>query len=167
MPSTENYNNNITLISTETQDYSFCNDNLNNFITIDSSNNYIGFNTLNPTTSIDISGSNIKSTNLITNSIIYDYSNNTSYFIIDKINTIIDKINDLSDVVNITPLNSYNVFIKIESLGNNGNHIEIYDISLVINGNQLLDYPSLNGIPWTGEKEVNLKFLVMLVVLLG
>ena len=107
MPSTKDYNNNVSLITTKTEDYSFSNDNLNKFIIIDSSNSYLGLNKLQPEHSIDISGENIKADNYYFKNIYYDNSlNNTKLSLITKLNEIITNLNSLTAPANnITLLN--------------------------------------------------------------
>jgi len=57
--SDSNYNKIISTINSVTSNYSYTPD-PNNLICIDSSNNRIGINTLNPTQAIDISGGNVR-----------------------------------------------------------------------------------------------------------
>ena len=83
--STSNYNKIISTINSVSSNYSYLPD-PNNLICIDSSNNRIGINTLNPSQSIDVSGGTIKANNFIIN----DISLNV------KLNEIIDALNSLS-----------------------------------------------------------------------
>ena len=64
----------------------------NEGICIDTSNNRIGINTLNPSESIDVSGGTIKANNFIIN----DISLNS------KLNEIIDALNSLSSTIDIS-----------------------------------------------------------------
>jgi len=57
--SDSNYNKIISTINSVTSNYSYTPD-PNNLICIDSSNNRIGINTLNPVHAIDISGGNVR-----------------------------------------------------------------------------------------------------------
>lgn len=88
--STSNYNKIISTINSVSSNYSYLPD-PNNLICIDSSNNRIGINTLNPSESIDVSGGTIKANNFIIN----DISLNS------KLNEIIDALNILSGTINI------------------------------------------------------------------
>ena len=89
MPSSD-YNKIISTINSVSSTYSYTPD-PNNLICIDSSNNRIGINTLNPLASIDISGGDIRAKDFI----FIDSSNNTREikFII---NALINKFVDLS-----------------------------------------------------------------------
>ena len=88
--STSDYNKIISTINSVSSTYSYTPD-PNNLICIDSSNNRIGINTLNPLASIDISGGDIRAKDFI----FIDSSNNTREikFII---NALINKFVDLS-----------------------------------------------------------------------
>ena len=88
--STSNYNKIISTINSVSSNYSYLPD-PNNLICIDTSNNRIGINTLNPCQSIDASGGTIKANNFIIN----DISLNS------KLNEIIDALNSLSGSINI------------------------------------------------------------------
>lgn len=88
--STSNYNKIISTINSVSSNYSYLPD-PNNLICIDTSNNRIGINTLNPSESIDVSGGTIKAKNFIIN----DISLNS------KLNEIIDALNSLSGTTNI------------------------------------------------------------------
>ena len=88
--STSNYNKIISTINSVSSNYSYLPD-PNNLICIDTSNNRIGINTLNPTQSIDVSGGTIKANNFMIN----DISLNV------KLNEIIDALNSLSGSINI------------------------------------------------------------------
>jgi len=70
--SSSDYNKIISTINSVSSNYSYSPDPAN-LICIDSSNNRIGINTLNPTESIDISGGNIRANDLI----LIDSSNNS------------------------------------------------------------------------------------------
>jgi hypothetical protein len=61
--STQDYNKILSTVNTVTSDYTYMPD-PNSLICIDTSNNRIGINTLNPTESIDISGGAIRTTGL-------------------------------------------------------------------------------------------------------
>ena len=89
--STSNYNKIISTINSVSSNYSYLPD-PNNLICIDTSNNRIGINTLNPSQSIDVSGGTIKANNFIIN----DISLNS------KLNEIIDALNSLSGTINIS-----------------------------------------------------------------
>ena len=89
--STSNYNKIISTINSVSSNYSYLPD-PNNLICIDTSNNRIGINTLNPSQSIDVSGGTIKANNFIIN----DISLNS------KLNEIINALNSLSDSINIS-----------------------------------------------------------------
>ena len=89
--STSNYNKIISTINSVSSNYSYLPD-PNNLICIDSSNNRIGINTLNPSESIDVSGGTIKANNFIIN----DISLNV------KLNEIIDALNSLSTTIDIS-----------------------------------------------------------------
>ena len=71
MPPTSDYNKIISTINSVSSTYSYTPD-PNNLICIDSSNNRIGINTLNPLASIDISGGNIRAKDFV----FMDLSNN-------------------------------------------------------------------------------------------
>lgn len=88
--STSNYNKIISTINSVSSNYSYLPD-PNNLICIDTSNNRIGINTLNPSQSIDVSGGTIKANNFIIN----DISLNTI------LNEIINALKDLSGSINI------------------------------------------------------------------
>ena len=92
-----NYDKIIGTVNSITSDYSFIPDQDNN-ICIDTSNNRIGINTVNPKESIDVSGGGIKADSItFTNNLFYvnnDLDISTS--IIFKINQMINKINDIS-----------------------------------------------------------------------
>lgn len=89
--STSNYNKIISTINSVSSNYSYLPD-PNNLICIDTSNNRIGINTLNPTQSIDVSGGTIKANNFMIN----DISLNV------KLNEIIDALNSLSTTIDIS-----------------------------------------------------------------
>ena len=91
--STSNYNKIISTINSVSSNYSYLPD-PNNLICIDSSNNRIGINTLNPSESIDVSGGTIKANNFIIN----DISLNV------KLNEIINALKDLSGSINIATI---------------------------------------------------------------
>tara|TARA_Y100000816_G_scaffold262197_2_gene219731 strand:+ start:40 stop:339 length:300 start_codon:yes stop_codon:yes gene_type:complete len=87
----DDYNKIISTVSSITSDYTYIPD-PNNLICIDSSNNRIGINTVNPEHSIDISNGNIFATSFITkDSSFNDISLNY------KINEIIDILNKLTN----------------------------------------------------------------------
>ena len=88
--STSNYNKIISTINSVSSNYSYLPD-PNNLICIDTSNNRIGINTLNPSQSMDVSGGTIKANNFMIN----DISLNV------KLNEIIDALNSLSGSINI------------------------------------------------------------------
>ena len=88
--STSNYNKIISTINSVSSNYSYLPD-PNNLICIDTSNNRIGINTLNPSQSIDVSGGTIKANNFIIN----DISLNSI------LNEIINALKDLSGSINI------------------------------------------------------------------
>ena len=60
----DNYNKIITTINSVSSNYTFIPDQ-DNVIVIDTSNNRIGINTVNPEHAIDVCGGTIKSNNLI------------------------------------------------------------------------------------------------------
>jgi hypothetical protein len=62
--SDSDYNKIISTINSVTSNYSYTPD-PNNLICIDSSNNRIGINTLNPLAAIDISGGNIRAKDFV------------------------------------------------------------------------------------------------------
>jgi len=66
--SDSNYNKIISTINSVSRDYTYSPD-PNNLICIDTSNNRIGINTLNPQESLHISGGNIFCSSLIVNDI--------------------------------------------------------------------------------------------------
>ena len=86
------YNKIISTINSVSSSYSYSPDPAN-LICIDSSNNRIGINTLNPAESIDISGGNVRAKDYI----FIDASNNTRE-LKAIINAIIGKIPDLSNL---------------------------------------------------------------------
>uniref|UniRef100_A0A6C0D6J5 Uncharacterized protein n=1 Tax=viral metagenome TaxID=1070528 RepID=A0A6C0D6J5_9ZZZZ len=86
------YNKIISTINSVSSSYSYSPDPAN-LICIDSSNNRIGINTLNPDESIDISGGRVRAKDYI----FIDSSNNTRE-LKDIINAIIGKIPDLSNI---------------------------------------------------------------------
>jgi len=87
------YNKIISTINSVSSSYSYSPDPAN-LICIDSSNNRIGINTLNPAESIDISGGNIRAKDFI----FIDANNNTRE-LKDIINAIIGKIPELSNLI--------------------------------------------------------------------
>jgi hypothetical protein len=91
MPSSD-YNKIISTINSVSSSYSYSPDPAN-LICIDSSNNRIGINTLNPTESIDISGGRVRAKDYI----FIDASNNTRE-LKAIINAIIGNIPDLSNL---------------------------------------------------------------------
>ena len=88
--STTNYNKIISTINSVSSNYTYVPD-PNNLICIDSSNNRIGINTLNPMHSIDVSNGTIKANNFMIN----DISLNV------LLNEIIIALKDLSGSINI------------------------------------------------------------------
>ena len=86
------YNKIISTINSVSSSYSYSPDPAN-LICIDSSNNRIGINTLNPAEAIDISGGNVRAKDYI----FIDASNNTRE-LKAIINAIIGKIPDLSNL---------------------------------------------------------------------
>jgi len=86
------YNKIISTINSVSSSYSYSPDPAN-LICIDSSNNRIGINTLNPEDAIDISGGRVRAKDYI----FIDSSNNTRE-LKDIINAIIGKIPDLSNI---------------------------------------------------------------------
>ena len=90
MPPTSDYNKIISTINSVSSTYSYTPD-PNNLICIDSSNNRIGINTLNPLASIDISGGTIRAKDFV----FIDSSNNTRE-LKDIINQLIAHSVDLS-----------------------------------------------------------------------
>jgi hypothetical protein len=91
MPSSD-YNKIISTINSVSSNYSYSPDPAN-LICIDSSNNRIGINTLNPDEAIDISGGRVRANDYI----FIDASNNTRE-LKAIINAIIGKIPDLSNL---------------------------------------------------------------------
>jgi len=91
MPSSD-YNKIISTINSVSSNYSYSPDPAN-LICIDSSNNRIGINTLNPDEAIDISGGRVRAKDYI----FIDSSNNTRE-LKAIINAIIGKIPDLSNL---------------------------------------------------------------------
>ena len=89
MPPTSDYNKIISTINSVSSNYSYTPD-PNNLICIDSSNNRIGINTLNPLEAIDISGGKIRAKDFV----FIDSSNNLKYII----NQLIAKFTDLSNL---------------------------------------------------------------------
>ena len=75
--STTDYNKIITTVNSITPDYTFIPDS-NNVIVIDTSNNRIGINTVNPEASIHVSGGTIITDNLIVNNLDGDSSFNSN-----------------------------------------------------------------------------------------
>ena len=90
--SSSDYNKIISTINSVSSNYSYTPD-PNNLICIDSSNNRIGINTLNPVEAIDISGGNIRAKNFI----FIDASNNPKE-LKTIINALINKFVDLSNL---------------------------------------------------------------------
>jgi len=90
--SSSDYNKIISTINSVSSSYSYSPDPAN-LICIDSSNNRIGINTLNPDEAIDISGGNVRAKDFI----FIDASNNTRK-LKDIINAIISNIPDLSNL---------------------------------------------------------------------
>ena len=90
--STSDYNKIISTINSVSSNYSYTPD-TNNLICIDTSNNRIGINTLNPTEAIDISGGNIRAKDFI----FMDSSNNSREIKL-IINALINKFVDLSNL---------------------------------------------------------------------
>jgi len=84
--STSDYNKIISTINSVSSNYTYVPD-PNNLICIDSSNNRIGINTLNPDYAIDISGGNIRATDFILS--------NSGVNIKIILNRLIRKINDI------------------------------------------------------------------------
>ena len=93
MPPTSDYNKIISTINSVSSTYSYTPD-PNNLICIDSSNNRIGINTLNPLASIDISGGDIRAKDFI----FIDSSNKTRE-LKDIINALLSKSIDLSNLL--------------------------------------------------------------------
>lgn len=91
--SSSDYNKIISTINSVSSNYSYTPD-PNNLICIDSSNNRIGINTLNPVEAIDISGGNIRANNFI----FIDASNNPKE-LKTIINALINKFVDLSNLL--------------------------------------------------------------------
>ena len=90
--SSSDYNKIISTINSVSSNYTYTPD-PNNLICIDSSNNRIGINTLNPVEAIDISGGNIRAKNFI----FIDASNNPKE-LKTIINALINKFVDLSNL---------------------------------------------------------------------
>lgn len=90
--SSSDYNKIISTINSVSSNYTYTPD-ANNLICIDSSNNRIGINTLNPAEAIDISGGNIRANNFI----FIDASNNPKE-LKTIINALINKFVDLSNL---------------------------------------------------------------------
>lgn len=88
--SPSDYNKIISTINSVSSNYSYTPD-PNNLICIDSSNNRIGINTLNPDHSIDISGGTIRA-----NDFIFMDSSNNPRALKYIINKLIDEFIDLS-----------------------------------------------------------------------
>ena len=84
--STSDYNKIISTINSVSSNYTYVPD-PNNLICIDSSNNRIGINTLNPDYSIDVSGGNIRATDFILS--------NSGVNVKVILNRLISKINDM------------------------------------------------------------------------
>ena len=91
--SSSDYNKIISTINSVSSTYSYTPD-PNNLICIDSSNNRIGINTLNPLASIDISGGDIRAKDFV----FMDLSNNPRE-IKEIINALINKFVDLSNLL--------------------------------------------------------------------
>ena len=90
--SSSDYNKIISTINSVSSNYTYTPD-PNNLICIDSSNNRIGINTLNPLASIDISGGNIRAKDFV----FMDSSNNPRELKL-IINQLIAKFVDLSNL---------------------------------------------------------------------
>ena len=82
--STTDYNKIITTVNSITPDYTFIPDS-NNVIVIDTSNNRIGINTVNPEASIHVSGGTIITDNLIVNNLDGDSSFNSNVDISNRL----------------------------------------------------------------------------------
>jgi hypothetical protein len=93
--STSDYNKIISTINSVSSNYTYVPD-PNNLICIDSSNNRIGINTLNPDYAIDISGGNIRATDFILS--------NSGVNIKIILNRLISKINDICSNDFISPI---------------------------------------------------------------
>ena len=91
--SSSDYNKIISTINSVSSNYTYTPD-PNNLICIDSSNNRIGINTLNPGEAIDISGGNIRAKDFI----FMDLSNNPREIKL-IINALINKFVDLSNLL--------------------------------------------------------------------
>ena len=91
--STSDYNKIISTINSVSSTYSYTPD-PNNLICIDSSNNRIGINTLNPVEAIDISGGKIRAKDFI----FIDSSNNPRQ-LKTLINALLSKSIDLSNLL--------------------------------------------------------------------
>ena len=91
--SSSDYNKIISTINSVSSNYTYTPD-PNNLICIDSSNNRIGINTLNPLASIDISGGNIRAKDFV----FMDSSNNPKE-LKTIINALINKFVDLSNLL--------------------------------------------------------------------
>jgi hypothetical protein len=90
--SSSDYNKIISTINSVSSNYSYSPDPAN-LICIDSSNNRIGINTLNPADSIDISGGNIRAKDFIFMDI-----NNNPRELKSIINALIDNFPELSNL---------------------------------------------------------------------
>ena len=93
--SSSDYNKIISTINSVSSNYTYVPD-PNNLICIDSSNNRIGINTLNPDYAIDISGGNIRATDFILS--------NSGVNIKIILNRLISKINDICSNDFISPI---------------------------------------------------------------
>jgi len=85
--SDSNYNKIISTINSVTSNYSYTPD-PNNLICIDSSNNRIGINTLNPDYAIDISGGDVRAKDVRAKDFIFIQPNNTTVSLKTLLNNI-------------------------------------------------------------------------------
>lgn len=89
------YNKIISTINSVSSSYSYTPDS-NNLICIDSSNNRIGINTLNPTASIDISGGDVKARDFYARDFYFIQSNNTTVSLKSLLNSILSSTSQIT-----------------------------------------------------------------------
>ena len=144
--STTNYNKIISTINSVSSNYSYIPD-PNNLICIDSSNNRIGINTLNPSQSIDVSGGTIRANNFMINDI--------------SLNRNIDKKSIIKNLINYilrnTALIGDNKFLNmVENLL----HSEIYSDNLYVDYFYLWDIVS-SGILFSDKKNSHTNLIIL------
>ncbi len=128
--STIDYNKIITTFNSVTSDYTFIPDQ-NNLICIDTSNNRIGINTVNPTQAIDVSGGTIKAQNMeiLGSTLFNDISINNN---LDVTNDIIVKNIYCEKIINKYDTSTFlyftegtsNTSLKLQGYSNHGNSLK-------------------------------------------